>query len=78
MRKGERSVLCAHFERKVRERNDDGGVFSEGAMDEEVATANSGARAGVLLCLPFWLFNAAQIDGLPLEVVDLDEDGLRA
>lgn len=35
-------------------------------------TAGSGARAGVLLCRPFWLFNVAQVDGLPLEVVDLD------
>lgn len=72
VRKGERGVLCAHFERKARKRREDlDDVLSEGGADEEAVTADSGARAGVLLCLPFWLFNVAQIDGLPLEVVDL-------
>ncbi|SOE06329.1 Antirestriction protein ArdC [Variovorax sp. YR752] len=72
VRKGERAVMCAHFERKARERREDADdVLPEGGTDEGAVTAPSGARAGVLLCLPFWLFNAAQIDGLPLEVVDL-------
>ncbi|MDQ0081360.1 antirestriction protein ArdC [Variovorax boronicumulans] len=72
VRKGERGVLCAHFERMARERRDDADeVLSEGGMDEGAVTAEAGARAGVLLCRPFWLFNVAQIDGLPLEVVDL-------
>ena len=72
VRKGERGVLCAHFERRARERRDDADeVLSEGGMDEGAVTAEAGARAGVLLCRPFWLFNVAQIDGLPLEVVDL-------
>ncbi|MGJ7609300.1 ArdC family protein, partial [Variovorax sp. LT1R20] len=72
VRKGERGVLCAHFERRARECRDDADeVLSEGGTDEEAMAASSGARAGVLLCRPFWLFNVAQIDGLPLEVVDL-------
>ena len=72
VRKGERAVLCAHFERRARERRDDADeVLSEGGMDEGAVAAEAGARAGVLLCLPFWLFNTAQIDGLPLEVVEL-------
>ena len=72
VRKGERGVLCAHFERTARERRDDADeVLSEGGVDEGAVTAEAGARAGVLLCRPFWLFNVAQIDGLPLEVVDL-------
>lgn len=72
VRQGERGVLCAHFERRARARLDDtDDVLAEGGVDEEALTARSGARAGVLLCRPFWLFNLAQIDGLPLEVVDL-------
>jgi antirestriction protein ArdC len=72
VRHGERGVLCAHFERRARERGDDvDDILSEGGVDEEALTARSGVRAGVLLCRPFWLFNLAQIDGLPLEVVDL-------
>lgn len=72
VRKGERGVLCAHFERRARERRGDADdVLSQGGTDEETMAADAGARAGVLLCLPFWLFNVAQIDGLPLDVVDL-------
>ncbi|MBT2336525.1 DUF1738 domain-containing protein [Variovorax paradoxus] len=72
VRKGERGVLCAHFERRARERRGDADdVLSQGGTDEEAMAADAGARAGVLLCLPFWLFNVAQIDGLPVEVVDL-------
>lgn len=72
VRKGQRGVLCAHFERRVRERRDeDDEILSEGEMDESAVAASSDARAGVLLCRPFWLFNVAQIDGLPLGVVDL-------
>lgn len=72
VRKGERGVLCAHFECRARERRDDADeVISEGGMDEGTVTAEAGACAGVLLCRPFWLFNVAQVDGLLLEVVDL-------
>jgi antirestriction protein ArdC len=74
VRRGERAVLCAHFERRARERGgeaDDDDARSEGGSDEEALTAASGARAGVVLCRPFWLFNVAQIDGLPREAVDM-------
>lgn len=72
VRKGERGGLCAHFERRAHERRDDADdVLSEGGTDEEAVAASSGARAGVLLCRPFWLFNVAQIEELPLEIVDL-------
>ena len=70
VRKGERAVMCAHFERRAREgeaveaRVDMGGREEEG-RDEEAS------RSGVLLCMPFWLFNVAQIDELPLAVTDL-------
>jgi antirestriction protein ArdC len=71
VRRGERGVLCAHFERRARERRGDAdNVLSQGGTDEEAMAADAGVRAGVLLCRPFWLFNVAQIDGLPLEVVD--------
>lgn len=72
VRHGERGVLCAHFERRARAPGDDADeVLAQGGVDEEALRRSSGARAGVLLCRPFWLFNLAQIDGLPLEVVDL-------
>lgn len=73
VRKGERGVLCAHFERRAREgrREADDEVVSQGGADEDAVAGRSGARAGLLVCRPFWLFNLAQIDGLPLEVVDL-------
>ncbi|RYF73309.1 MAG: DUF1738 domain-containing protein [Comamonadaceae bacterium] len=69
VRNGERAVLCAHFERRVR----------KGAAAEEGACASPGeaekhhdasAQAGYLIALPFWVFNVAQIDGLPEVVVD--------
>jgi len=72
IRHGERGVLCAHFERRAREPGDDADeVLAHGGVDEEALTSSSGARAGMLLCRPFWLFNLAQIDGVPLEIVDL-------
>ncbi|RYF67854.1 MAG: DUF1738 domain-containing protein [Comamonadaceae bacterium] len=61
VRRGEKAVLCAHFERKVRGDRGDDAHGGEGRDSEE----DDVARGGVLLCLPFWLFNVAQIDGLP-------------
>ncbi|MDP9606135.1 UNVERIFIED_ORG: antirestriction protein ArdC [Variovorax paradoxus] len=57
VRKGERGVLCAQFER------DGGGGDGD---------PGSGSRNGFLLlllllllrCSPFWLFNVAQVDGM--------------
>ena len=70
VRKGERAVLCAHFERKARksEGRDNDATSRAGSED---ANADEEARSSVLICMPFWLFNVAQIDGLPAEVVDL-------
>ncbi len=73
VRKGERAVLCAHFERKARRSDGSDNYAPSGASTEE-ARADVEARSGVLLCMPFWLFNVAQIDGLPGEVVDLCVD----
>jgi antirestriction protein ArdC len=74
VRRGERAVLCAHFERKAL-----GGVIGDdpsasGAPDSdsemEDGSSHQLARGGVLLCRPFWLFNVAQIDGLPMETIE--------
>ena len=73
VRKGERAVLCAHFERKARRNDGSDNDTSSGAGTEE-ARADVEARSSVLLCMPFWLFNVAQIDGLPSEVFDLCVD----
>jgi antirestriction protein ArdC len=70
VRKGERAVLCAHFERKAAKAStptaDDQGIATR---DEEGGEDAAGARS-FLLCTPFWVFNVAQIDGLPATLVD--------
>ena len=70
VRKGERAVLCAHFERKAIRASaataDDRGIATR---DEEGGEEAAGARS-FLLCTPFWVFNVAQIDGLPATLVD--------
>jgi antirestriction protein ArdC len=74
VRRGERGVLCAHFERKARGRVIGGEPSASIApdSDDEMADASSpqSARGSFLLCRPFWLFNVAQIDGLPLEIIE--------
>ncbi|PNG45948.1 DNA primase TraC (plasmid) [Variovorax sp. WDL1] len=70
VRKGERGVMCAHFERKAR-RGEDADDAANVQAGEEGGRAEEAPRGGVLLCMPFWVFNVAQIDGLPSEVVDL-------
>lgn len=66
VRRGERAVMCVHFER----------AFPKGDRRVEVdpdPTADGrtrhAPREGRLLCRPFWLFNVAQIAGLPGEMV---------
>ena len=55
VRKGEKGVMCAYFELVKRKNNEP--VEQDG--DEE-------GRAGCFpMCKPFWLFNVAQIEGLP-------------
>jgi len=73
VRKGERAVLCAHFERKAR-RGSEGVEQDTSANGEGQDMAAERDRSSILLCMPFWLFNVAQIDGLPGEVVDLCVD----
>jgi antirestriction protein ArdC len=77
VRKGERAVMCAHFERKVRRGEDDGGSANVQDAEEE-GRADAVTRGGVLLCRPFWVFNVAQIDGLPCEVLDLCVDPMKS
>jgi antirestriction protein ArdC len=72
VRKGERAVLCAHFERKVgKPTPGTPGTLepASGLAQEEGADHGAGGRSA-LVCLPFWLFNVAQIDGLPVELID--------
>ncbi|MDM0058935.1 ArdC family protein [Variovorax fucosicus] len=74
VRRGERAVMCAHFERRARK---GGAVDRDTAVrdGEEEEGREGGADAasthGYLVGLPFWVFNVAQIDGLPAEVRDL-------
>lgn len=55
VRKGERGVLCAQFER------------TGGRGDRDPHTE---LQDGLLQCRPFWLFNVAQVDGLPAKRLD--------
>lgn len=55
VRQGERGVLCAQFERA--------GGQGNGAPD-------TGPQDRFLRCRPFWLFNVAQVDGLPAKRFD--------
>lgn len=81
VRRGEHGVLCAHFER-VDQRlvgAGDGGRArgrADGELSDSDAAADadaSAARSGFLRCKPFWLFNLAQVDGLPEAVVEAAE-----
>ena len=68
VRKGERAVLCAHFERRARK-----GVESEGSSaqgTESDVRPEESACGGYLMAMPFWVFNVAQVDGLPAAMVD--------
>ncbi|MDM0116792.1 zincin-like metallopeptidase domain-containing protein [Variovorax sp. J22R133] len=84
VRKGERAVLCAHFERRAgkasAETTDasqgiagrDANQGNEGDQRDQGDEAGAGGTAGrsFLLCTPFWVFNVAQIAGLPVEFID--------
>ncbi|MDM0052962.1 ArdC family protein [Variovorax sp. J22R115] len=70
VRKGERAVLCAHFERKGRQGGSERGDAESSPEVDEAGDHEEARRDGMLQCLPFWVFNVAQIDGLPREVVD--------
>lgn len=68
VRRGERAVMCAHFERSLARRERPAQEASDAASSEDSMQASR--LEGHLLCRPFWLFNVAQIDGLPHEVFD--------
>lgn len=69
VRKGEKAVLCAHFERRASRQ--EASSESDGAAAEREEAASEPRRSGcVLLCLAFWVFNIAQIDGLPSGLVE--------
>ncbi len=55
VRKGEKAVMCAYFER----------VMSKRSTLEKTEVENDGNS--YFLCKPFWVFNAQQIDGLPAD-----------
>ena len=68
VRTGERAVLCAHFERRARRGVESEGSSAQGAESE--ARPDESAGGGYLMTMPFWVFNVAQIDGLPAAMVD--------
>ncbi|MEJ8852170.1 ArdC family protein [Variovorax rhizosphaerae] len=76
VRRGERAVLCAHFERKAMRGQNDAGIEANGNSEShgegegDASDRGNDGRSGVLLCMPFWLFNVAQIDGLPEPTTD--------
>lgn len=71
VRKGERAVLCAHFERKLGLGSSGAAGDSQGTPSEdEGGAADAAAARSFLLCRPFWLFNVAQIAGLPAALLD--------
>ncbi|MGJ7497901.1 ArdC family protein [Variovorax sp. RT4R15] len=76
VRKGERAVMCAHFERRARkggavehDNAERDGEEEEGREGRE-GRAEAASAHGYLVCVPFWVFNVAQIDGLPAEVLE--------
>ncbi|WP_256331074.1 ArdC family protein [Variovorax sp. YR266] len=70
VRRGERAVLCAQFERGARGGGVEASDRAGHAEGPQAGRAGDASRSrGVLRCEPFWLFNVAQIDGLPPEVL---------
>ena len=55
VRKGEKAVMCAYFEM----------VKRKGDQVDLADSAEDGKGGFFPMCKPFWLFNVAQIDGLP-------------
>lgn len=82
VRRGEHGVMCAHFERVARGRSGEDAPGGGGdGLDDGQGTRDDGSRSGVggpgaartgfLRCRPFWLFNLAQVDGLPRAVAEV-------
>ena len=73
VRRGEHGVLGAHFERRVRPGTGEPTGGDTGVPDvceAGTATEDGASAPTILLCRPFRVFNAAQIDGLPAAVLD--------
>lgn len=56
VRKGEKAVMCAYFERIAKKAKADG------------TTEEEGEGGSFLMCKPFWLFNVAQMDNVPADL----------
>lgn len=56
VRKGEKSVMCVYYS-KIQNKVED-------QADDQ------GEGASFMMCKPFWLFNVAQIDGLPADLTN--------
>lgn len=70
VRRGERAVLCAQFERGAcGDAAEAGGRVGHPEGPQSGRARDASRSHGVLRCEPFWLFNVAQIDGLPPEVL---------
>lgn len=63
VRKGEKAVMCAYFDMVPRK-------GSEASQDEGDGSEKPGFYP---MCKPFWLFNVAQIDGLPEALTQTEE-----
>lgn len=82
VRKGERSVMCAYFQRQQPKGQTTGATgddrntapVNDNANGAQDGQEEGASRTGYLVCRPFWLFNVAQIDQLPLSVIDLCVD----
>ena len=59
VRKGEKSVMCVYFEMTKKKGSD----ATQSADTEQ--TGGAGKGEFFPMCKPFWLFNVAQMDGLP-------------
>jgi antirestriction protein ArdC len=70
VRRGERAVMCVHFERGLSERGQRVEEDRDPPADGRVQLQHAPLE-GRLLCRPFWLFNVAQIAGLPNEAAAL-------
>lgn len=56
VRRGEKAVLCAYFERKE--------LRAESAADFDRSADGERSALGDMLCKPVWVFNVAQVDGM--------------
>lgn len=65
VRKGEKAVLCAYFEMVVKNSQD---------QPDQDNSDEGNAKGFFPMCKPFWLFNVAQIDGLPETLTKIEPE----